>query len=167
MTETQVPKRRTRRAVKWAFGVSLALNLVFVGIFAGAALRHAGDKRGWDRKPEMSRSSGAPFVRALSQEDKRALRRALKERSAGLPDREERRLSQQQMIDVLRAENFDADAIKRLFAEQTGVAAQLSGLAQAAWLELVSGMSAQERVEVADRLEEQLMRRKFKGPKRP
>jgi uncharacterized membrane protein len=145
----------------------LALNLVFVGIFAGAALRHSGDKRGWDRKSEMSRSSGAPFVRALAQDDKRALRRALKERSAGLPNREARRVSQQQMIEVLRAETFDADAIAQLFAEQTEVAAQMSGMAQAAWLELVGAMSEQERAEVADRLEEQLMRRKHKGPKRP
>lgn len=167
MTQTPLPKREKGRVLKWAFGLSLALNLVFVGIFAGAAFRHAGDQRGWTRMSQKMGTSGAPFVRALSQEDRRGLRQELKKTAGDLPSRAERRQLHLQMIKVLRAEPFDATKVALLFAEQTVAAERVSGRVQSAWLERVSAMSAQERVKVADRLEEMLERRKRKGPKRP
>ncbi|MGC1504359.1 MAG: periplasmic heavy metal sensor [Sulfitobacter sp.] len=167
MTQTPLPKRTRGRALKWAFGISLALNLVFVGVFAGAAFRHADDRRGWDRKSESARSSGAPFVRALSQDDRRALRRAMRETAGDLPSRAQRRELHQQMIEILRVEPFDVTEVKRLFAVQTEAAEQVSGRVQTAWLERVGAMTAGERAAVADRLEEMLKRRKRKGVTRP
>ncbi|MDF3413135.1 periplasmic heavy metal sensor [Sulfitobacter sp. M57] len=167
MTQTPLPAGRRGRALKWAFGISLALNLVFVGIFAGAALRHTGGKRGWDRIGEPVRSSGVPFLRALPKEDRRALRQVLKEGAHDLPSRAARREMQQEMIAVLRADPFEAAEMSRLFAAQTEAAKHVSGKMQSAWLDRVGAMSAQERAKVADRLEEMLKRRRHKPPKHP
>lgn len=167
MTQTPQPRRTRGRVLKWAFGMSLALNLVFVGIFAGAALRHAGGKRGWHPKSEAGHSSGVSFVRSLSQEDRRALRDDLKDGERDLPSRAERRALHQELIAVLRAEQFDAAKLEQLLAAQTAAAEQFSGEVQAAWLRRVSTLSLLERQEVAERLDEMLKRPKRKGPKRP
>ncbi len=107
------------------------------------------------------------FVRSLSQEDRRALRDDLKDGERDLPSRAERRALHQELIAVLRAEQFDAAKLEQLLAAQTAAAEQFSGEVQAAWLRRVGTLSLQERQEVAERLDEMLKRPKRKGPKRP
>ena len=167
MTELQTPKRATSRGLKWAFGISLALNLVFIGVFAGAALRFAGGEHGERKAGPRGQSYGAPFVRALPREDRRKLHRALRADNDGLPSRAERRVLQQQLIDVMRAATFDPTRVEALFETQNDAARQVLGKAQNAWLDIVREMSDAERAGVADRLEERLNRRGRKGSKRP
>ena len=165
--EAETPKRRRGRGLKWAFGLSLALNLFFVGFFAGAVMRFAGDGKG-GRPPAVAlQNYGAPFVRALPRAEQRKLMRALRANNAGLPTRAERRALHQELIDAMRAEDFDADAVERLFAAQSEAAQSALGQAQGAWLTLVSGMSVAERASVADSLEEILVRHRRKDKRKP
>ncbi|MEM7520037.1 MAG: periplasmic heavy metal sensor [Pseudomonadota bacterium] len=155
-------KRRTGRGLKWALGLSLALNLIIVGFVAGAAWRFSGAdgaERKWRTNPA---SYGTPFVRALPKEARRAMFGKLRASADVLPSRQERRTRYAQIAAILRADDFDGAAIEAVFAEQSDTATRVLTQAQSSWLEIVSDMSAAERREVADRLEQALAR----GPKR-
>ena len=166
MTEERNPQR-TGRVLKWALGLSLALNLIVVGFLAGAAMRFSG--KSWsDRRPGPELLiSGAPFVRALPHDAKRALGRKLRREETDMPTRAERRALYTGMIEILRTEPFDPDAISAIFATQARTAQTLQSRAQAGWIEIVSAMTAAERAEVASRLEEALTRRRDKDDRRP
>ncbi|MCX7560844.1 periplasmic heavy metal sensor [Sulfitobacter sp. F26204] len=166
MSEIDSSKHARARGLKWAFGISLALNLVFIGVFAGAALRLAGHERGGHKMGQRMPSYGAPFVRALPRADQHRLNNLLKAHGGGLPSRAERRVLHQQLIDEMRASPFDADRVAGLFMAQNKAAQQVMGKAQDAWLEIVREMTVAERAAVADRLEERLMRRGHSGRKR-
>ncbi|MFC6637597.1 periplasmic heavy metal sensor [Sulfitobacter sp. JBTF-M27] len=166
MTNERNP-RRVGRALKWALGLSLAINLILVGFLAGAAMRFSG--KDWAERrpgPELL-LSGAPFVRALPHDARRALGRKLRREATDLPSRAERRALYASMIEVLRTEPFDPDDISAIFATQASTAQSLQSRAQAGWLEIVSGMTADDRADVAARLEEALTRRRDKGERRP
>ena len=163
--ENKMPKQPSGRGLKWALGLSLALNLVIVGFVGGAVLRHAGEGRG-DRGPSLQ-SYGAPFVRALPREAKRKLREALRGERAELPSRKDRRALYSELLEALRADDFDADAARVVFATQSGAAQNMQDRAQAAWIALISEMPAPERAAVADRLEETLKRGRKKRERRP
>ncbi|KIN63971.1 RNA polymerase sigma-70 factor [Sulfitobacter noctilucicola] len=155
--------RRLPRAFKWAFGISLALNLAFVGVFAGAALRHIGDgpqKRG---PRDIAQSYGTPFVRALPREARRDLRQSMRQGNPSvMSTREGRRGVYLEMAEILRADPFDADSATALLSGQSEAAQNAQARAQTAWLRIVGTMPHADRMMVADRLEEQLNERRFK-----
>lgn len=159
MDDQQIPSRKGR-GFRWALGISLALNLIFVGVFAGAALRHMGDS-GKGPGPQMQ-SFGAPMSRALPPDARRALRRQLRKELAGVLSRRERQALYGQILTALRADPFDATDVSSLFAVQRDVAGQVQDRAQEVWLEIVSGMSVEDRRLVADRLQEALSRSRKK-----
>ncbi|MEW9919427.1 periplasmic heavy metal sensor [Marimonas sp. MJW-29] len=166
MAEDRKPSG-TGRALKWALALSLALNLLIVGFAAGAAWRFAG-KEGEHRRWGPDRGiSGAPFVRALPRDARRALGRAMHDDLGGLPPRGARHALYGQMVAALRAEPFDEGAVADILRTQADTAQALQGAAQQAWLRIVSEMSAVERAEVADRLEEGLRRHRERGLQRP
>ncbi len=113
----QTPVRPTRsgRGLRWALGISLALNLAVVGMVAGAMLRDGSGMRG-----AMVRDLGfGPFTEALSREDRRALRQALFERAPEIRQaRQQRQEDLQALVAILRAEPFDAAALAAAMAEQ-------------------------------------------------
>lgn len=155
------------RGLKWALALSLALNLLIVGFAAGAAWRFAGkegDHRRWGPERGMS---GAPFVRALPREARRELGRTMRGDLRALPSRGERQALYGRMVEALRAEPFDTARVQDILQTQAETAQALQGAAQEAWLEIVSGMSADERAEVADRLEEALRRHRERRQERP
>ena len=158
-------KRRNGRGLKWALGLSLALNLIIVGFIGGAAWRFAGpdapDHR-WRNAPE---SYGTAFVRALPPRAQRQLHRSLRQEAGTLPTRGERRALYEEMVSLLRAEPFDETAIQAIFARQAETAQRIQSRGQAAWLDIVRQMDAKERAQVADRLEE-VLARGFRRPKR-
>lgn len=153
--------RMPGRWLKWALGVSLALNLVVVGMVAGAAYRLGGpngERRHLDRAPT---SYGAALARALPREARRELRRSLRADDAGLPDRAERRALFTQMIALLRDETFDREAAQALLDAQADAAVRMQTHAQGGWLNIVSEMDLEARRTMAFELEEALRR----GPK--
>ncbi|MFK7835386.1 MAG: periplasmic heavy metal sensor [Sulfitobacter sp.] len=156
MSKDDTTPRTTGRGIKWALGLSLAVNLIVVGLIAGALWRfQGGGPRAWDGPPL---SYGAPFARALPRDDRRALNRKLRREEIGLPSRAERRALYQEMVDLLRSETFDAARVQRILDTQASTAARVQTHAQKGWVELVSAMTLEERRAMAFRLEEALRR---------
>lgn len=148
-----------RRGMRWILGISLALNLVFVGLFAGAAIRHVKDGDGPRAKGHPMQNYGGPLARSLPREARRELLRGFRNDASGLPNRVDRRKLFQQINEALRAVPFDADAVAMVFAAQSDVAQKMQSYAQDKWLLLVSEMTQEQRIAVAVRLEEALNRR--------
>lgn len=160
MDETPKPGRRWLR---WALIASLAVNLIFVGLIAGAAYRHAGGPGAVAvANGHGPRSYATPYVRALPRDVRRALFRDMRQGDRGIPDRAGRRAMYNEVLAALRAEPFDADAVAGLVRRQGQVALDLQTAAEGAWLAQVGQMTVPERAAYADRVEEELRR----GPHR-
>ena len=158
------PGRRSGRGLRWALGLSLALNLIVLGFIGGAAWRLAGPDAPDRHGRHAVASYGAAFVRALPPRAQRQLHRSLRRDPGTLPGRAERRALYEELVAVLRADTFDRAAVEAIFARQAEMAQRVQSRGQAGWLEIVSGMDAEGRAQVADRLEEGLKRgpRKFR-----
>ena len=152
------PQPRLGRRLKIVLAVSLALNLLFVGLIAGAAFRFGG--KGGPQGPSMQ-SYAAPYMRALPREQRKAMNQTM--RAEGLmPSRAERGKFYQDVLGALRAETFDPASIMVAMGKQRDVVSGVQTAAQDAWLKVVSDMSPAERLVYADALEERLKR----GPRR-
>lgn len=164
--QDETPKRGKGRAFKWVLGLSLALNLLVIGAIAGAALRYGGDRGAGVKGPPGIHSYGAPFVRALPREARRAFHRELRSRG-GLPSRADRRAVYDEMALLLRQDPFEPEAIRDLLARQQQVAQGVQQQAHEAWLALVTRMTPAERAAVAERLQDSLRKRRHRDKKRP
>lgn len=165
MTGTDKPSRKGR-LFKWVLVVSLGLNLVVIGVFAGAALRFSGgDKDGRFHEARIL-SSGTAFVRALPKEARRDLREAMRQGGGkDLPSRGEQRAIFEQMVTALRQDPFDLDQVRALLNAQGEFSHEIRERGQEGWLKVVAQMSASERAQVADRLEKGLHHKGEKKPK--
>lgn len=151
----QTPVRPTRsgRGLRWALGISLALNLAVVGMVAGAMLRDGPGMRG-----AMVRDLGfGPFTEALSREDRQALRQALFERAPEIRQaRQQRQEDLQALVAILRAEPFDAAALAAAMAEQEARMVGQLRLGQTVLQERIAAMTPEARRGFAERLEDGL-----------
>ena len=151
----QTPVRPTRsgRGLRWALGISLALNLAVVGMVAGAMLRDGPGMRG-----AMVRDLGfGPFTEELSRDDRRALRQALFERAPEIRQaRQQRQEDLQALVAILRAEPFDAAALAAAMAEQEARMVGQLRLGQTVLQERIAAMTPEARRGFAERLEDGL-----------
>ena len=149
-----VPPQKSLRGLRIALGVSVALNLLVVGLVAGAILRDGGPRDRMVRDLDLG-----PFTEALSQADRAAIRR---EFVARVPDlREARRAMRAEfgdLLGVLRAEPFDPDAMRAVMAGQRARMQERLDLGQDLLLERLTAMTPEARQGFADRLEERLRR---------
>lgn len=149
------------RGFKVILGLSLALNLIVIGVVVGAGVRGGGPMRGGG----MS-NYAIPYVMALPKEDRRAIFKSLRGKD-GLPDRGARRALYQDMVSALKAEPFDPAAVQSVLDAQSSANVSVLTAAQVAWTERVTAMSPQKRAEYAGRVEEVLKRGPRKGKRRP
>ena len=164
--QTTHPKKRSK--LPWILGVSLAVNLLFVGLIGGAAYRFAeGPGAGPHRGGPGKRDFGAPYVWALPEAHKQAFHQQMRQERGGtaLPSRAERRQFYNQIILVLRSENFTEAEMHQAFAAQRDAILGVQQTAQMVWIRQVGQMSLAERMETADRLEEKVNRHKNKWRK--
>lgn len=128
--------------------VSLAVNLAVAAAFAGAAWRHKDNNDGGG-----GRGAGGPaiYMKALPSEARRAIRAELAPR--------EGRLDPAPMIALLRTPQFDAQAAAAILADQRAAGLERAQMIGAAWLGQVVQMTAAQRAEYAQRLEELAARR--------
>ena len=146
--------RRAGRGVKIALVVSLALNLLFVGLIVGAMARFGGTVA-----QSGGPSLGAALYRALPSEDRQMLRKGLYDRprrgDAGEGARQHGP-EVARILETLRAETFDPTALSALAAAQREQRLARGQAAQQAWLTRITEMDVAERRAYADRLEEVL-----------
>ncbi len=138
------PKRRWMPIV---LTLSLAINLLIVGVAVGSILRlknsdHAKAPPGF----------GPALYRALPKEDRKALRGEL----SGLHGKGAKGRSQDFMAvtEALRAVPFDPETVTLLLQQQAQATADLQAALQEKWLVLVTQMSDTERQTYATRLED-------------
>lgn len=139
----------SRRGLKIALAVSVALNLAVLGVVAGAVLR------GGPMRDQMVRDLGfGPFAEALTDTDRVALRRAFMQHSPGLRDlRETMRQDMANVLAALRAAPFDPAALQSaLAAQEERLTGQLR-LGQELLADRIGAMTEAERLAFADRLE--------------
>lgn len=152
---------RKRRGMRTVLIVSLGLNLLIVGLLAGAVfgmMRHNG---GSHRKDS---GGAAPYVRALEMHDKRQVGRAIREayRSREI-DRRGDYADYHKALAALRATPFDGAAMEDVLARQKDAAADRFAISQDVWFKHVAAMSDPERADYADRLEQALERKPRRG----
>lgn len=134
---------------------SLALNLLVVGLVAGALLRH--DR--FDTRPPLRDLGYGPFGEALSKSDRRALAGETKRHAGELQvNREDIRQQFGAMLAALRAQPFDAAALQAVTAQQIAKLAERQAIGQQLLLDRITAMSDEDRAAFADRLERNLRR---------
>lgn len=144
----------TSRWIKIALAVSVALNLAVAGLAAGAWLRE-GHGRGLPRD-----MSFGPFTEALSDVDRRELRRALADRAPGFrASRQEMRADLETLLASLRATPFDPAAAEAALAAVARRTTDRLDLGRDLMTGRILAMSEAERQAFADRLERGLKRR--------
>ena len=156
MTQTS-PRARAPMWMRILLAVSLALNLLIVGVVVGAVVRFGGGP-----PPRAGVDFALPYVRALEPGDRRAIFREVRRGGAAF-DRDAKRARYAAVVAALRAEPLDRDALAALVSAQADAAKQMQGAAQEAWLNLVSDMDAAERAEYAERVAAFAERRGKKG----
>jgi uncharacterized membrane protein len=148
-----VPPPRGARWIKAALVASVALNLAVAGLVLGAWLSD-GPRKGMPRD-----LSFGPFSEALSDTDRRALRKDLMGRAGEFrTSREAARADFETLLATLRADPFDPAAMTAaLTAIETRNAERLE-LGRSLIETRLIEMSVEERMAFADRLEKGLRR---------
>ena len=158
--DAAIAKPNAGRWLRFALAISVALNLAILGIVAGATIRNHGPMQ----EGAMGRDLGfGPFTEALSDQDRKKLRQAFLAKVPELrDDRHAMRAESTALLGQLRAVPFDAAGLRKVFDSQHQRNAERLDLGQSLILELVVGMTDEERLAFANRLEVQLA----KKPKR-
>jgi len=159
---TDVTTAKPAKRFRILLTVSLALNLLFIGILGGAAWRGGPPQGGGGRVAGLG-NFAAPYVRALPREDRKALQSELRRQHPQM-GRAARRGAYQQMIEALRRTPFDRAAVVAVLDEQSRLGAQVLATGQAAWLERIEAMDAAQRQDYATRLQDRLARRSKRKP---
>ena len=147
------PVPATSRGVKIALALSVALNLAVAGLALGAWLGGGGHR---DMPRDMS---FGPFSEALDSSDRRAIRRALLDRLGEFrTSRTEARAEFETLLQTLRADPFDAQAMKAALAAIETRNAERLELGRSLIETRLIEMSAKDRRAFADRLEKGLRR---------
>ncbi len=151
--QTKPAKPRKRIWLRVLFGLSLALNLLVVGLVAGAVMRFGATGGAYP----ASRSIAALMLRELPHEDRRALRQRSGDTSAEIRLRQQANV--EALAQALRAVPFDPEALDTLLQGLGAERATFVRAVQDSWLERVSRMSDRGRQAYADRLEQAMTHR--------
>jgi uncharacterized membrane protein len=159
-SDSQTPPR-SGRGLRIALILSVALNLLFIGLVAGGAMS-AGQRQSasWSTGPDPR-----ALWRALPDDSREELRARFREQAGQepRPDRDERRAraaaQDAELLALLRAETFDAEAFAALLETRRDAMAARSATAQALLVERLDSLSAAERATVAERYESRRGRR--------
>jgi len=147
-------ERETGRPGRWlrrALVLSLALNLLVVGLAVGRALRP--DMLGRAAFVLRELSLG-PYTEALGRDDLAALRAAFAERAPPLRDLwRMHRAEQAALVAALRAEPFEPAVVATLVEVQNRRLGERARLARDLLLERIAAMDRAARAAFADRLE--------------
>jgi uncharacterized membrane protein len=163
ITAIPSPSPATNRRLKIALAVSVALNLAIAGLIGGIALHGGPGGRG----DMMVRDFGfGTFDGALRPEDKEALRKSIQGKLGDI------RAARQQMqadgtaiLAALRAEPFDKAVLAATLAQQSLHFNDRLKFGSQVISDFLLGLSPEERVAFADRLEHRMSRGRDDDPK--
>ena len=144
---------KPRKAWQIVLVVSLALNLLFVGLVGGAFLRGGGaPPRGFDLQL-------GPLSDALSRTDRRKISDQIRRDigRSGL-SRNERRAAFEALVSAVEAQPFDPELLTRLIEDQQSRTTNLRTTALSAFVGHLTEMTAQERQTFAQNLREGVKR---------
>jgi len=141
---------------RWVLAVSLALNLLVLGVLAGGFLLRADGPPGRSFRFDLSIF---PYTEALTPADRAALLREWRTRGPGPGEiLAERRAENQAVLAALRADPFDPQALGVAMAARMERGQAHSALGQALLVERLNALTPAERAAYAGRLEEALSR---------
>lgn len=141
------------RILRLSLIVSVALNLVVLGIVAGAALRDP-PRPHPDRGPAFGM-----FDRALTEDDRKALREAFRREAPDFRDEWQRMQADLgDLLTALRADPYDPAGVEAIFARQLERGQRMAGLGQRLMMERLAAMTPAERADFADRLSRRIDR---------
>lgn len=145
-----------RKWVRVAFALSLTMNLVVIGLVAGAHLGerrdHGFDPRGPDRGTIRDMGFG-PIASALPMKDRRAIGKALRDEKGSFKDnRAAMRRDFQAMLLALRSDPFDPAALNAALDGQRDRMIGFGDTARRLILERITLMSLEDRREFADNI---------------
>lgn len=136
---------------------SLALNLLVVGLVAGALVRGGPFRDG----PPHGREPVTPYTSAFAEDQRRDLRRALgralrrdhdKAPAADLSE------SYQRALQLLRSDPFNAAAMAEILRRQAELTDKRRRTGEGILADYLAGLSPEERRAYAERLEEEVER---------
>ena len=161
-TTTAKPKQVKKR-FGILLGVSLALNLLFVGAIVGAFAKGGGKRGG----PPDLRAVSAPYVAAFDRQAKREMRNDMR---AQLPTRKAveaaNKANYEAFLETVRTEPFDAARASQIMESQFERGAKFQSVGRQVAIKRISEMSPQERNVYADRLQERIENRKKRGKRK-
>ena len=157
--QPQAPRSSMRPGLRILLFASLALNLMVAGLFLGAvASGRVGDK------PRMEFNLG-PFMRSLGEEDRRAIIADVRSQpEVRLLSPRQRRAELVEMVSLLRADDFDVEAMTALLSRQRDAGGRIVIAAHDALVRRLVEAGPEARSAFADRLEAEL--RRGPGPDR-
>ena len=143
MTENSAPAvKTTPRWMKITLVVSLAANLGIAGMIGGAAL-HGPEP---DRTALSSPESITMLARAMPPKFQRALRETWRNRrEEAHNDKRETGYLRNRLVNALRAEPYDVDAVRAVFADQNVMLSNLTLASQEAIIEQIDLMTPRDR----------------------
>ncbi|WP_168193242.1 periplasmic heavy metal sensor [Rhodophyticola sp. CCM32] len=144
--------------MKIALALSLAANLLIIGVISGAALGRIGSGPVDADGPMGLRAIGlGPLAFVLDREDRAALRaRLTADRSRLQPDLRGLGRSMQQVSTALRADPFDRAAMSDLLRQQRGHVQGLQTEGHRVLLDQLQDMTPEARAALADRLQRRM-----------
>ena len=149
-------RKSTRRLVKVVLTLSLTLNLLVLGLVVGAHVRDGHDDRRFEPPAKsMVRDMGfGPFIGAFPRDHRRAMAEALRDRAGPFLDsRKAMDDDMRQILTLLRAEPFDAEALNAVLAAQGERIRSRAEIGREVLVDQVAAMSARDRAQFADNLE--------------
>ncbi|MDV7144232.1 periplasmic heavy metal sensor [Tropicimonas sp. TH_r6] len=150
-TPEDQPKPRRRLGLRALLFVSLALNLVILGIVGGAILNFS---RGEDHPRMVVRDLGlGPYLMAMDPQQRKQMESVTGDLKPKLREgRQEWRDAYIDALDAIRADPFDANALRAAMARQSDLAARSREVGLDVMIRQLEAMSVDERGKFAERL---------------
>ncbi|MGJ8621613.1 MAG: periplasmic heavy metal sensor [Yoonia sp.] len=126
--------------------LSLALNLAVAGVVVGAV----GSGKFGDRPPRSFDLGVGPISRALLPDERRQIRRSLRQQRVLHGTNPGERFTQ--MADILRADPFDQQALTQVLEQQSARMSQVQRGVQKALMDTIIAMTPERRAAFADAL---------------
>lgn len=141
--------QKPNRLMRGVLVGSLALNIAMIGAVGGFAYKmlHA------DAAPQRIMFDFGGIARVLDHDDRRAIGERLRRDGPRLVPRQNQRQKMQVLAEALRAEPFDVARVSEIMESLQQRSRNVQANAQAAFVAQLAAMTAEERAEVADRLE--------------